>query len=238
MNWIKNNIPNLLTCLNLSCGFWGICIFIINEGSLQSQISNAAFLILLAGVFDFFDGFAARLLKSASNIGKDLDSLADMVTFGVLPGVILFSAMNFEKESGLLPVWVMYSALLVPVFSAIRLAIFNNDTRQTDQFIGVPTPANAFLISFLLSSLTFNNAVSNDPWILPGISFSCSIMLVAPIPLIALKFKDFSFETNKARFILIAISLGLFTWLRFEAIPLIIIVYIALSILNNLISKK
>lgn len=239
MNWIRNNTANLLTCLNLSCGFGGICVFVLDEGTLHAQISTAAFLILLAGVFDFFDGFAARLLKSTSNIGKDLDSLADVVTFGALPGIILFSILNTQFKAGFLPQWAVYSAFLVPVFSAVRLAIFNNDLRQTDQFIGLPTPANAFLISFLLRFLVEDSGqFSFNTWIVPLVSAVCSAMLIMPVPLIALKFKDFTIKNNLARFILIGLSAGLFAWLRFDSIPLIIILYIALSILSNLIVKK
>lgn len=239
MSWFRNNIANFLTCLNLSCGFGGICVFVVGEGSLHDQISTAAFLILLAGIFDFFDGFVARLLKSNSNIGKDLDSLADMVTFGALPGVILFSHLVEQQKAGLLPDWAVYSAFFVPVSSAIRLAIFNNDTRQTDQFIGLPTPANAFLISFLFRFLgAGETSLHLNGWFTPLVSILCSAMLVMPVPLIALKFKDFTIKNNLARFILIGLAIGLFSWLKFDAIPLIIILYIALSVLNNWVAKK
>lgn len=193
--------------------------------------------MVAAGVFDFFDGFVARLLRSASIIGKDLDSLADMVTFGLLPGALIFSAIQGSILEGDLPEWAIFFSGLVPVFSAVRLAIFNNDSRQSDQFIGVPTPANALFISFFLADRSvYPTALLSDPWILPALAVVCACMLVMPIPLIALKFKDFSLKNNVFRYGLIGLSLVLFVWLQFSAVPFIFLAYIALSILNNLIA--
>jgi len=136
---IKSHIPNTITLLNLFSGVMGI-IWV-----LDGQLLYGAYFVLIAAGFDFLDGFVARLLKVQSEIGKELDSLADVVSFGVLPGIMLFTMVRDQAE---LP-WLPYLTLIVPMLSAYRLAKFNLDTRQTDRFIGLPTPANALFISAL-----------------------------------------------------------------------------------------
>lgn len=243
---IKKHIPNFLTCCNLLCG----CLGIIQV--FQGQIVVAAYLIFAACVFDFFDGFAARALKVSSPIGKDLDSLADMVTFGALPGLIMYRTMQHayvysgvstedivERQEW--PMLLPYLALLIPVFSALRLAQFNNDTRQSDRFIGMPTPANALFIAsfpFIFPSiLLWLDTRSIDGifilYILGVLSIVLSWLLVAELPLIALKFKNFGWADNKIRYILIISALLLVLTLNFTAIPIIIILYIILSIIEN-----
>lgn len=144
--YIKKNIPNAITCCNLLCG----CLAIIQ--ATNGNLLWAAYLVGMAAVFDFFDGFAARLLKVSSPIGKDLDSLADMVTFGVVPGIVMFKmirlGLRLDKEGFDLieeNPWITYIVFMIPIFSALRLAKFNHDTRQTEAFIGLPTPANAIM---------------------------------------------------------------------------------------------
>lgn len=205
-------------------------------------------------VFDFIDGFAARMLKVHSEIGKQLDSLADMVSFGVVPGVMMYyflrasmvmsmgnpsDANTFSSNAILV---FPYFGFLITIFSAIRLAKFNIDTRQSDSFIGVPTPANTIFIAFLPIAL---DKVKGDllhfvlnPFFLVGIVVISSFLLVAPLPLFALKFKNFSWVANKIRFIFLALSLLLLIVFQFVGIPLIIILYIVLSIINNLVIKK
>lgn len=185
---------------------------------------------MIAAGFDFFDGFAARLLRVQSAIGKELDSLADVVSFGVLPGVILFSLTKSDLD------WLPYLTLIVPMLSAYRLAKFNLDTRQSDRFIGLPTPANALFISTLP-----HFAVQYPSWgsllLLPlsmvVIAWIFSILLVSEIPLIALKFKDYSLASNKTRYLLIFIGLTSFAWMQLAGIPLVILAYIGLSILEQ-----
>jgi len=153
-------IPNLLTSLNLLCGVIGI-VFTFNQG-----LTEAFYLILLAAVFDFFDGFAARLLKVKSDFGAELDSLADMVTFGVLPGIMLFQYLSISQGNYFTPIYerstgdliVSFIGFLVPIFSALRLAKFNIDTNQTSHFLGLPTPANAIFIGSLgfIMEIQFN----------------------------------------------------------------------------------
>jgi CDP-diacylglycerol---serine O-phosphatidyltransferase len=223
---IRRHIPNALTLLNLFFGVSGI-IWVI-----QGDILSGAYFVLIAAGFDFFDGFAARLLRVQSAIGKELDSLADVVSFGVLPGVILFSITKSKSDLD----WLPYLTLIVPMLSAYRLAKFNLDTRQSDRFIGLPTPANALFISTLP-----HFAVQYPSWgsllLLPlsmvVIAWIFSILLVSEIPLIALKFKDYSLASNKTRYLLIFIGLTSFAWMQLAGIPLVILAYIGLSILEQ-----
>ncbi len=223
---IKSHIPNAITLINLAVGVIGI-IFV-----LQGELFSAAYFILLAAFFDFVDGFAARLLRVQSELGKQLDSLADVVSFGVLPGVILFTMVKENSTSEILP----YFTLIVPVFSAYRLAKFNLDTRQSDQFIGLPTPANALLISTLPQLALHFTALGemiNTPVFLVILAGISSFLLVAEIPLIALKFKTFEFSENRFRYILLLLALSIFIWLGLAGLPFIILAYIGLSILEK-----
>ncbi len=237
---IKKHIPNFLTCCNLLCGILGIKLLSmldVYNGRGVDGIIWVIYLIIMACVFDFLDGFAARLLKVSSPIGKQLDSMADMVSFGVLPGMVMFQmiAYNnsfFVNSSGL----VALVAFLIPVFSALRLAKFNIDTRQSDSFIGVPTPANTLFIAGLAYIYTQENSFLSflvAPVSLVALCFVLSYLLVAELPLIALKFKNFGWPDNKMRYLLIITSLILLLILNFTAIPIIIILYIILSIIDN-----
>lgn len=216
----------MFTLAHLLCGCIGI-VWVFNHNA-----EGATYLILLAALFDFFDGFAARLLKAASPVGKDLDSLADMVTFGALPSFILFDMMSrgFAESGNELPA---YSAFLVALFSALRLAKFNNDPRQTDRFIGLPTPANAMLIAsfpHIAAGYPQWEAVTGNPWILLAFSVVLSYLLVAEIPLLALKFKGFGWKGNQLRYLLIMASALLLILFGWAAVPVIMIIYLGLSI--------
>ncbi|TAH26600.1 MAG: CDP-diacylglycerol--serine O-phosphatidyltransferase [Cytophagales bacterium] len=236
MRIIFKHLPNAITCGNLVCGCVGI-IEVFNNRPI-----HAYWLILLAGVLDFFDGFVARLLKVQSPIGKELDSLADMVTFGALPGFIMFYLIGFDITSSVfVPNKLTYVALIIPVFSALRLAKFNIDTRQSEQFIGLPTPANAmFLGAFplILNSKYFYSFWLSQSiiiqWALVFISVLSAFMLVAPVPLIALKFKNFQWRYNQMKYLLVGFSLFLILFYQLFALPIIIILYIALSIIDNI----
>lgn len=199
---------------------------------LDGNMLYGAYFVLIAAAFDFLDGFVARLLKVQSEIGKELDSLADVVSFGVLPGIILFTLVRDQSDLS----WLPYLTLIVPMLSAYRLAKFNLDTRQTDRFIGLPTPANALFISTLPHlALEFERIgrLLSSPWVIVGISWVFAVLLILELPLIALKFKNFSFSDNKMRFALIGIGLVCFGWLQLAGIPLLILAYIALSILEQ-----
>jgi len=232
---IKKSIPHILTLSNLLCGVLAIIqIF-------ENNINEALFLVVLGTVFDFFDGFAARALKVTGELGKQLDSLADMVTFGVVPGFLLLHTANYLGDNehwlsgNFAALAVGFSCLMIPLFSALRLAKFNIDERQTSGFIGLPTPANTLFIGSLVW-LIYNHQAPEfleNPYTLAVIGIFSSLMLVAPIPLIALKFKNFSFKDNAMRYIFIAISVALIAMLYVVAVPFVILVYVGLSILEN-----
>jgi CDP-diacylglycerol---serine O-phosphatidyltransferase len=232
---IRRNIPNALTCGNLLCG----CVGVVE--AFHNNLLLSCVLIGVALIFDFFDGFVARLLKVTSPIGRDLDSLADMVTFGLLPAIIMYQ-MLMQSIPDLFGIWKAYPAFIIAIFSAIRLAKFNNDPRQSDSFIGVPTPANAMLIASLplivyTESEFWKNIIINTNNLLI-LSAVMSYLLVMEMPLIALKFKHFGWKGNEARFILIGVTVVLLVSLKFLAVPAILIVYILLSLADNLRKKQ
>lgn len=249
---IKKHIPNAITCGNLFCG----CLAIVC--AFKGDLVWTAYLVGIAAVLDFFDGFVARLLKVGGELGKQLDSLADMVTFGVVPGVVVFHLMEQSikyKEYfsqgiqdtstiGMTAPFLPYFGFLITIFSCLRLAKFNIDTRQTHSFIGVPTPANTILICSLPLIMEFHR---NDygkyhefllnPYLYIGLTVIMSYLLVAELPLFALKFKNFGWTDNKIRYSFLIISVILLILFQFIAIPFIIFLYIILSIINNMMNK-
>ncbi len=217
---MKKHIPNILTLGNLFCG--GVGIILILDGMVWPALS----MMLLAALFDFLDGFVARALKVSGPLGAQLDSLADMVTFGALPGVMMYTLMvKTQPEGSYLP----FIGLLIAVFSGYRLAVFNISDDQSDNFIGVPTPINAIFIGSL--TLITHDLLSNF-WLLLGITLISSWLLISPLKMIALKFKGFGFKENLARWLLIAISIILIFTLKIAAIPFILLVYVLISILH------
>jgi CDP-diacylglycerol---serine O-phosphatidyltransferase len=202
-----------------------------------SELTYATYLIWAAAIFDFLDGFLARQLSSFSLIGKELDSLADMVTFGVLPAMIMFSLFSYSSSSTYLP----YISFLLAIFSALRLANFNIDTRQLNNFIGLPTPANALFISSLpvviaMDQWGINNFILNTITLIT-ITLIFSFLLVAELPLFSLKFKNFAWKSNQIRYIFLTISIVLILSFKFVALPLIILMYIILSIFEKYLIK-
>lgn len=285
MTGFKKLIPHLFTAGNLVGGILAI-IF-----ALTGRLEYAPYCIFISAFLDFFDGFAARLLKVPSELGKQLDSLADMVTFGVAPGVIVFVMLKIEillplslERLGLNPwkfdrfmsidlavldrildqesdnyhlveenitnysneyFWLPLIALLIPVMSMFRLAKFNLDTRQSDSFIGVPTPANTlFFASLPLILIQYSGTTSEwqtlicqlilNPWFLILSTLIMSILLVAELPLFALKFKSFGWKGNEIRYIFLTLCAVMLATLWWLALPLIIILYILLSLIQNL----
>lgn len=225
---LTKHIPNALTCANLLCGCIGILIL------FTDHIEPALF-VWAACVFDFFDGFVARLLKVSSPIGKELDSLADMVSFGVLPSLAMFTWIRSVSDTDNLA----FVSLMIAVFSALRLAKFNIDTRQTDSFIGVPTPANALFITSLVFLPPAIRAVVFTKPVLVILTLVFSLLMVAPLELFALKFKNFSWADNRLRFTFLAFSVFLLAFLQAGAIPFIILLYVLVSLGNKaLIPKK
>lgn len=230
----NRHIPNVLTCLNLLCGCIGV------TEAFHNNIVISCWLIGIALIFDFFDGFAARLLKVSSPIGRDLDSLADMVTFGLLPSIIIYQLL-MQSIPDLLGIWKAYPAFLIAIFSAIRLAKFNNDPRQSDSFIGVPTPAAALLIASL--PLIIFNDDSWKPLIvnttnLLVLTVVVCFLLVSEIKLLALKFRSFGWKGNEARYLLMILTVVLLLLFKILAVPVIFVVYLALSITANMVEKK
>lgn len=204
---------------------------------LDGNIHSGAYFVLIAAGFDFLDGFVARLLKVQSDIGKELDSLADVVSFGVLPGVILFALIR----SDISPEGFSYLPLIVPLLSAYRLAKFNLDSRQSDRFIGLPTPANAMLLStipHLAERWPTLGTFLMQPWVVIGIAWIFAVLLIIELPLIALKFKDFSLRKNTYRYILIGLGLVAISWLQLAGVPLLILSYIGLSILEQVAGNE
>lgn len=246
---LKQHIPNLLTLGNLACGFLAIIFFLeepFNKESFKDDcgvdyldyIEAGAILILLASVFDFLDGLTARLLKVQSEIGAQLDSLADLVTFGVAPGMMFYSiSLIYFKEYHFLP----YLSLLIPVFSAYRLAKFNVDNEKTDYFKGLATPANA--IFWIGLGLVFNHSFKLNLYVLIGLVIGLSFLMVSNLKMFSLKIKNLKLEgENIYRLVLIGLVplMILICHLLgniFFSISGIILLYILLSIPYHL-SKK
>ncbi|WP_461080942.1 CDP-diacylglycerol--serine O-phosphatidyltransferase [Spirosoma flavus] len=224
MRNLLKHLPNAMTCGNLLCGCIGIVM------TLRGHLDTAAWLIFIAAVLDFGDGFVARLVKVSGPFGKELDSLADVVTFGVLPAMMVFQLCWFQGLD-----IISYGAFLIAVLSALRLAKFNIDTRQSDQFIGLPTPANTLLIAaFPLMERyqpQFDTLWKNDT--VMGILIAFSFMLVAEIPLFALKFKSFGWAENRIKYSFLLASVLLLLFLQFAAIPIIILLYILVSLFSK-----
>jgi CDP-diacylglycerol--serine O-phosphatidyltransferase len=260
------NIPNLFTAANMLCGVLAIIL------ALAGRIDIAPFLIFLGAILDFFDGFLARLLKQQGELGKQLDSLADMITFGLAPGIIMFvillmydnninvlnestAMLNLSMNSYLnglvnldLSNKLPFVALIIPFFSMFRLAKFNIDTRQSESFIGLPTPANTiFFMAFPLLLVQYGDTVGWEhdliiwiiqPMILIPIIVVMSVLLVSELPLFALKFKYFKWQGNEIRYIFL-ISCGLliaflWTW----SIAIIVLLYLLLSFIQHILRKK
>lgn len=251
---MKKHIPNLITLLNLFSGLVAV-IF-----ALKGDLAFASFFILLGIIFDFFDGFAARLLNVLGELGKQLDSLADAVTSGVAPAMIMFKLLEQSQEqttwyqefSSNVGSWLPtddktfyffpFIGLLIAVAAVYRLAKFNIDTRQSNSFIGLPTPATALVITAIPLIQTYSNYsfaldLTQNKYILVGITLLLSILMNVELPLFSLKFKNYSFKDNVIVYIFLIISLLFIILFQFIAIPLIIAIYIIISLILNLIKK-
>ena len=221
-NVIKNSIPNTVTCLNLFSG----CIACVM--AFEAKYELALLFIALSSIFDFFDGLLARMLNAHSIIGKDLDSLADDVSFGVAPSLIVFSLfkeMYYPASMEFIAPYLPYLAFLISVFSALRLAKFNNDTRQTSSFVGLPVPANALFWGSLVAGA--------HPVYLLILVCLFSGLLVSEIPMFSLKFKNLSWNDNKISFIFLIICIPLLIFLGISSFAAIIVWYILLSLFTR-----
>lgn len=239
MMTIQKHIPNAITLMNLFCG----CIAVVF--ALNKEYEMAFYWVSLGIFLDFFDGFFARLFQVSSPLGLQLDSLADMVTSGVVPGVVMYqlmgSASSFPKWDWVVEPWP-FLGFLITLGSCYRLANFNIDTRQTDSFIGLPTPANALFILSLPLVLQYSNSffmleLLTNPWVLLGITLLSGYMLNAEIPLFSLKIKEFSLKGNALQFSFLISSALLLVFLQYLGIPLVIVFYVLLSVANNAFVK-
>jgi len=244
------HLPNFLTLCNLICGVLGI-IFAFNDQmylqadkkifiSANDQLYIAAFLLLTAAIFDFFDGFVARMVGHNSSIGKDLDSLADMVSFGVLPALLAYrllsqtyyaDSLSFETS-----VFAAIPALLLAVFAALRLAIFNNDSTQAMIFRGLPTPAMGIFWAGLVLALQYNSSwraiILNKYLLIIAIALCCYLM-ISHWRMLSLKLRKFAFVDNKWVYLIVILSLLSLMFFKFASLPIIIVLYIVVSIISN-----
>jgi CDP-diacylglycerol--serine O-phosphatidyltransferase len=239
---IKKHIPNILTLLNLLCG----CIAIVFISKLRFDL--AFYFVCLGIFFDFFDGFFARKFGVAGPLGVQLDSLADMVTSGVAPGYVMYQLLSFDGSfmqitNDLSFFQVSFLGFIITLGACYRLANFNIDTRQSDSFIGLPTPANALFIMSLplvieeCHFLTLSELL-NIKWVLLAITLLSAYVMNAEIPLFSLKIKNFSFQKYKLQIGFLVLSIVMIATLQYLAIPLIIMTYVLLSVGNNMLAKK
>ena len=227
---IRKHIPNTITCMSLVSG----CIATVV--ALQGNLLWAAIWIIIAAVFDFMDGFAARLLKAYSPMGKELDSLSDMVSFGVAPGMIVFWMLSQASLSlGEIGRYIPYLAFVIPAFSGLRLAKFNIDERQTTSFIGMPVPANALFwasAGYSLAPLAQANPVLFIVVTL-AVALATSLLLVSEIPMFSLKIKSVAWKGNERRFILVGCAVLFVALFGMLGIAGTILLYLLLSIFNK-----
>lgn len=241
---MKKYIPNIITSLNLLCG----CVAILF--AVSGDLISAAFFVFFGIFFDFFDGLAARLLNAHSDVGLEFDSLADVITSGVAPAIVMVQLLNEAFFGSTLNIAETFSSdgwntgltnyfpligLLIAVASGYRLAKFNVDTRQTSSFIGLPTPANTILILSLPLILQFQasewvESIILNKWFLIGLTILSSILLNSELRLFGLKFKTWDFKSNAIRYMFLLLCLVLLVLLKFMAIPIIILLYIVLSL--------
>ena len=232
---LKKHIPNLITLGNLFCGT------VATIFAVEGNFVYAGLFVVLGILFDFFDGFAARLLNVSGELGKQLDSLADMVTSGVVPGIIVYklliensTSFNDFNQQGYLP----FLGLLLTLGACYRLAKFNIDTRQSDSFIGLPTPAmSLFIISLPLiqeySTIEFAQNLISSNYFLIAITLLLTYLMNAELPLFSLKFKEYSIKNNLMKYLFLVASLLMIIFLQYISIPLIIILYVVLSVISN-----
>lgn len=221
-------LPNILTLCNLLCGA-AAAVSALRFGNLQWPL----LFIVMAAVFDFLDGFAARLFKSYSLLGKELDSLADCVSFGFAPSAIL---LNIYEASGGVEPWG-YLVFVLAAFSALRLAKFNIDENQSTQFIGMPTPAAALMVASS-GYLVGTGMYAVNPWFAVLLAFVLSYLLVCKVPMFALKFKHYGFRGNEVRYLFAGCAVVALAIWQILAIPFIILAYVALSMVLMVVNFR
>lgn len=231
MNVIVKNIPNTITCLNLAAGVMAIICASAGDATLWGMAAyNWAYVFVgIAAVADFLDGFAARLLHAYSDLGKELDSLCDLVSFGVAPAMIMYNCLDAMSTAE----WVKWLVLLIPVFGALRLARFNIDTRQTTSFIGLPIPANAiFWIGY--SALCYGGAEFLTQWWMAALAIVLeSWLMVSPLRLFSLKFKTWGWKGNMWRWMLLVTAVVLVFCMGVPGLMWLIVAYVLYGVFEN-----
>lgn len=223
---IKKHIPNTITCCNLFVGILAVL------AAYNGAFLYALGFVLLAALFDFLDGMMARLLNAYSPLGKELDSLADMISFGFLPGMIAFKLLQTTH----LPIWMAYFGFLLTIFSALRLAKFNIDERQTSSFLGLATPANALF--WVGVAIQFDGTQDWNTYLLLPLVFLFSYLLVCEVPMFSLKFKSLKWNDNKIRYIFLIGSVVALAVFQLSAISIIILWYLLLSFIEKISKTK
>lgn len=231
MNVIVKNIPNTITCLNLAAGVMAIICASAGDATLWGMAAyNWAYVFVgIAAVADFLDGFAARLLHAYSDLGKELDSLCDLVSFGVAPAMIMYNCLDAMSTAE----WVKWLVLLIPVCGALRLARFNIDTRQTTSFIGLPIPANAiFWIGY--SALCYGGAEFLTQWWMAALAIVVeSWLMVSPLRLFSLKFKTWGWKGNMWRWLLVVTAVVLVFCMGVPGLMWLIVAYVLYGVFDN-----
>ena len=229
---IKKHIPNSITLLNLFCGCIAM-VFVSNK-----DFEMAFFFVFLGIFFDFFDGFFARLFKVTGELGLQLDSLADMVTSGVVPGYVMYFLLANSQQEISDCSYIPFLGFVITMGSCYRLAFFNIDTRQTDSFIGLPTPANSLFILSLPLVIQYSDSLIvfemlTTQWVLLLITAFSTYILNAEIPLFSLKIKKFTLKDNLLQVAFLTLSVLLLVFFQYSGVPLVIIAYVLLSVINN-----
>ena len=251
---MRKHVPNLFTFLNMFSGLIAVLM------ATTDRLVEAVFFAFLGIFFDFFDGFFARLFKVEGELGKQLDSMADLITSGLVPGLVMFQLilqattgkwfMELSAETGSWDdlheqyyYYLPFLGLLIPLASGLRLAKFNLDERQSQSFIGLPTPAFSIMVLSLPLILTYSDipaatSLVGNVWVLIGLTLFGVVMLNAELPLFSLKFKNYGWAGNQIKYLFLGLTLLLLLWLKTLAIPLVILLYILLSILENAQNRK
>ncbi len=242
---MSRHIPNFITILNLLTGVTGIWFV------LESNPFTGALLVFLAAFFDFLDGMTSRMLNTYSDVGKSLDSLADMVSFGVLPGIMVFKLQSIALGAGADFQWgdefsaaekiLLLTPLIIPSFSAIRLARFDNDQRQTTEFRGLPTPANTLFIAAWLGSyplLQQKLPWLYNSWFIAVFSIFLAVLLITDFRMFSLKFNTYDLKSNLLRYLFLVISLLVLVILKLPGIMVVIVLYIFISFVKDLLTRQ
>ncbi len=228
---LRNHIPNLVTLLNLACGTVAIVL------TLEGQWQWGVYLMMAAAVFDFLDGFAAKMLNARSKTGEQLDSLADMVSFGVLPAIFIYSIFKQQQAE-----WIMLiSVVIVPALSAIRLARFNLQEEHGSFFSGLPTPAHALFWAGIFWQFMSDGTVFGTPlnlFFLWAIMLIMALHMIVPVPMYSLKFENFKIRGNLVRYLLILISVIILVLTGLPGLSLVVLIYILLSLMNFLLTIR